>query len=113
MLILILSLSITSETTLSSFLTVLSFKSFNNSFDLGAFALVNMSINNFILAATAANIAQMSDSDLQALATLLAGMPVGEKLADQISFAIFDNDVVTNGNNSYSYPETQKTQAYC
>jgi hypothetical protein len=67
-----------------------------------------MKLNEFLVAATAANIAQMSDSDLQALATMLAKMPVGEKLADQISFTIFDNDVVANGNNSYAYPEAQE-----
>ena len=34
--------------------------------------------------------------------------PNGEKLADLISFALFDKDVVTNGNNSYAYPEAQE-----
>ena len=48
------------------------------------------------------------DEDLQKVAVLLAGFPNGEKLADMIGFALFDNDVVANGNNSYAYPEAQE-----
>ena len=50
----------------------------------------------------------MSAEDLQQVAILVANFPNGEKLADLISFALFDKDVVTNGNNSYAYPEAQE-----
>ena len=70
-------------------------------------------INDFVVTSVVNNLINMSDEDLVKVANLLAKFPNGEKLADQIGFAIFDNDVVTNGNNSYSYPETQKAQAYC
>ena len=70
-------------------------------------------LDAFVVTSVVNNLINMSDEDLQKVAVLLANFPNGEKLADMIGFAIFDNDVVTNGNNSYSYPETEEAQAYC
>jgi len=36
----------------------------------------------------------MSDKDLNEVAVLLAKFPNGEKLADQIGFALFDSQIV-------------------
>lgn len=65
-------------------------------------------INDFVVTSVANNLINMSDEDLQKVAILVANFANGEKLADLISFAIFDNDVVTNGSNSYSYSEAQE-----
>jgi len=40
------------------------------------------------------NLINMSDKDLNEVAVLLAKFPNGEKLADQIGFALFDSQIV-------------------
>ncbi len=65
-------------------------------------------IDAFVVTSVANNLVNMSNEDLQKVAVLLANFPNGAKLADLISFSIYDNDVVTNGVNSYSYTEAQE-----
>ena len=65
-------------------------------------------LDAFVVTSVVNNLINMSDADLRSVATMVAQYPNGEKLADLIGFALFDNDVVTNGVNSYSYPETQE-----
>lgn len=65
-------------------------------------------LDAFVVTSVVNSLINMSDEDLQNVATLLANYPNGEKLADMIGFAIFDNSVVTNGVNSYPYSETQE-----
>jgi len=65
-------------------------------------------LDGFVVTSVVNSIINMSQENLQEVATLLAQYPNGEKLADMIGFAIFDNDVVTNGINSYAYPEAQE-----
>ncbi len=61
-----------------------------------------------MVTSVANNLINMSYEDLQKVAVLVANFPNGAKLADLISFAIYDNDVVTNGVNSYSYSQAQE-----
>lgn len=65
-------------------------------------------LDAFVVTSVVNNLINMSDEDLQKVAVLLANFPNGEKLADMIGFAIFDNSVVADGVNSYSYPEAQE-----
>lgn len=66
-------------------------------------------LNKFVVTSVVNNLINMNDEDLQEVAVLLAKFPNGEKLADLIGFAIFDNDVVVkNGNNSYAYSQAQE-----
>ncbi len=67
-----------------------------------------MKIKAFVVTSVVNNLINFSDEELNEVAVLLAKFPNGGKLANMIDFAIFDNDVVTNGNNSYSYPEAQE-----
>ncbi len=50
-----------------------------------------------MVTSVANNLINMSYDDLQKVAVLVANFPNGAKLADLINFAIYDNDVVTNG----------------
>ncbi len=65
-------------------------------------------IQRFVVTSVANSLINMNDEELQEVAKIVANFRNGEKLADLIGFAIFDNDVVTNGNNSYAYPEAQE-----
>jgi hypothetical protein len=65
-------------------------------------------LDAFVVTSVVNNLINMSDEDLQKVAVLLANFPNGEKLADMIGFAIFDKSVVTDGINSYAYPEAQE-----
>ena len=51
-------------------------------------------MNDFVVTSVVNNLINMSDSDLQKVAILLANFPNGEKLADLIGFALFDKSVV-------------------
>ena len=51
-------------------------------------------MNDFVVTSVVNNLINMSDSDLQKVAVLLANFPNGEKLADLIGFALFDKSVV-------------------
>ena len=65
-------------------------------------------INAFVVTSVVNNLINMSDEDLRTVATMVAQYRNGEKLADLIGFALYDNDVVANGVNSYQYTETQE-----
>ena len=58
-------------------------------------------LDGFVVTSVVNSIINMSQENLQEVATLLAQYPNGEKLADMIGFSIFDNDVVTNGIDLY------------
>ena len=53
-------------------------------------------MNDFVVTSVVNNLINMSDSDLQKVAILLASFPNGEKLADLIGFALFDKSVVND-----------------
>lgn len=53
-------------------------------------------MNDFVVTSVVNNLINMSDSDLQKVAILLANFPNGEKLADLIGFALFDKSVVND-----------------
>jgi len=53
-------------------------------------------MNDFVVTSVVNNLINMSDSDLQKVAILLANFPNGEKLADLIGFALFDKSVVAD-----------------
>ena len=65
-------------------------------------------LDGFVVTSVVNSIINMSQENLQEVATLLAQYPNGEKLADMIGFSIFDNDVVTNGIDLYEPAETQE-----
>lgn len=65
-------------------------------------------LDGFVVTSVVNSIINMSQENLQEIATLLAQYPNGEKLADMISFSIFDNDVVNNGIDLYEPAETQE-----
>ena len=62
-------------------------------------------LDAFVVTSVVNNLINMSESDLRSVATLLAQYPNGEKLADMIGFAIFDNDMVANGVDLYEPAE--------
>ena len=62
-------------------------------------------LDAFVVTSVVNNLINMSDEDLQKVAVLLANFPNGEKLADMIGFAIFDNDMVANGVDLYEPAE--------
>ena len=51
-------------------------------------------IDAFVVTSVVNNLINMSDKDLNKVAVLLAKFPNGEKLADQIGFALFDSQIV-------------------
>ena len=51
-------------------------------------------LNGFVVTSVVNNLINMSDEDLNKVAVLLAKFPNGEKLADQIGFALFDSQIV-------------------
>jgi len=53
-------------------------------------------IDAFVVTSVVNNLINMSDEDLNKVAVLLAKFPNGEKLADQIGFALFDSQIVEN-----------------
>lgn len=65
-------------------------------------------LDAFVVTSVVNNLINMSDEDLRSVATLVAQYRNGEKLADLIGFALYDNDMVKNGVDSYSYSETQE-----
>ena len=65
-------------------------------------------LDGFVVTSVVNSIINMSQENLQEVATLLAQYPNGEKLADMIGFSIFDNDVVNNGIDLYEPAETQE-----
>jgi len=54
-------------------------------------------INDFVVTSVAYNITEMSNEQLQKLATMLSGS-VGESLCDNLSFAIQDAQMYINKN---------------
>ena len=58
-------------------------------------------LDSFVVTSVVNSIINMSDDDLRSVATILAQYPNGVKLADLVGFAIFDNDMVTNGVDLY------------
>lgn len=64
-------------------------------------------MNSFMVLKVASEIQSFTGDELQLLAEILAGTKNGPALADQIGFAIFDNDKVTDDNNLY-LPEIQE-----
>ena len=51
-------------------------------------------IDAFVVTSVVNNLINMSDKDLNEVAVLLAKFPNGEKLADQIGFALIDSQIV-------------------
>mgnify|MGYP003336139515 CR=1 FL=1 len=62
-------------------------------------------LDSFVVTSVVNSIINMSDDDLRSVATILAQYPNGVKLADLVGFAIFDNDMVTNGVDLYEPAE--------
>lgn len=65
-------------------------------------------MKSFLVLKIASEIQSLCKHEMEMLAEILASSEKGEQLADLIGFCLFDNDVVTNGVNSYSYTETQE-----